>query len=549
MLKLRLAACLFLLVFSAPSVAYKLCVVADRHLATPCGPPATAFIPPSVVTPPPPTCAGVTPVQQNRPLDEYRLALNSCETRACQERRDYTDCPGTIPDVATPWLVDPSSCGVWTASSSSQCPNITCSDGVTQVPYGTVCPGTTCPDATTVPDGDICQCPDGTPMPTANAGACLCDDGSPIPPNGRCLVACPDGTFVPFGQICPVLCPDPESELQACASDPSVEQSRTRESQLVSGVCAWQPWSEWSPDCPGACPSPESEQQVCPSDASVQQSRTRDSQRVAGVCTWEPWSEWSPDCPLGCPAPESEQQACATDLLVDQSRTRDSQRIAGVCTWQPWSEWSPDCPVACPASESEQQACATDPLLEQSRTRDSRYVFGVCTWQPWSEWSPDCPGSTEQCLSPTYGWSESVFSLYDGGAFNGRLRALGYTPNEQASVIIVLRWRSRPHLGGNSWGPMSDWRMEIGGSVAEGSDVDMYPLGSIQITGSQLGLSPITDSVIPCLFFCGLLVRSCDCPADSPGPAGFTDWHLPSGVDLDTAVPDGPWVKGLFSCG
>ena len=95
---------------------------------------------------------------------------------------------------------------------------------------------------------------------------------------------------------------------------------------------------------------------------------------------------------------------------------------------------------------------------------------------------------------------------------------------------------------------MTDWRIEIGGYVREGSDLDLYPSGSIQITPSQLGLEPIEGSLVPCLFYCEQPVRICDCPADSPGLVGFSDWNLAAGADPYAAVPDGPWVSGLLSC-
>ena len=273
-----------------------------------------------------------------------------------------TDCPGPVvqcPDGTT-------------VPNGQICPVVSCPDGTT-VPNGQTCPVVQCPDGTTVPNGQTCpvvQCPDGTTVP--NGQTCPgvpCPDGTSVPNGQTCpVVSCPDGTAVPNGQTCPVVqCLDGTTvpNGQTCPGVPCPDGTTVPNGQT----------------CPVPCPTPESEQQACVTDPSVEQSRTRDSQSVAGVCTWQPWSEWSPDCPVGCPAPESEQQACPLDASVEQSRTRDSQPVSGVCTWQPWSEWSPDCPAPVQCSDGTTiptgQLVCTPPPTQQVQTQVDMRMCGV----------------------------------------------------------------------------------------------------------------------------------------------------------------------------
>ena len=171
----------------------------------------------------------------------------------------------------------------------------------------------TCPDGTVVGPDDDCPdaaCPDGTTV--ANGEAC--------PP-----LSCPDGTTVPNGQVCP--CPASETRTRDCPLfDPSEhQQTSTRSSLRVDGVCRWGEWSQWAPPCPAApvcapgevgtppncelppCPDVV-ETTLCPAVAGaapVEQTRSSPARRVGGACqATGDWSDWMPECPapdVDCP--------------------------------------------------------------------------------------------------------------------------------------------------------------------------------------------------------------------------------------------------------
>ena len=471
-----------------------------------------------------------------------------CGVRSCDQERNVHICAAGAPPLMEPWT--DVSCGPW-----DEWP---CGDDDAECRVNPVSTSTETrwvPESVQRSDGrcNLRECEE-----TRTRYECAPPQGplyDPWAPTGTCgAPTIGDCVTQP-----PPQCGSLDTEGRVCPTNPNARQTRSRPLLVDGDPCVWGTWSGWSPVCPPLTCTPPSEVQtrVCaspPAPPSTTQERTRVQSAQGGSCRWDAWSVWS-DCPTlpVCPSPATETRSCATDPLVQQTRTRTSGHVGAVCQWGPWSAWAPDCPApppSCHRTQSQTQVCPDDATVIQTRSRAERPDGDACVWNAWSDWTPDCPAPPAQCISPGYAWSESDQPAYDGRNFYLRLRQLGYTPCPFGFFTWQTLTRRKPHLGGNSWGPFTEWRMDIGNRVQEGHIPGSIFWHSIYITESQLGLSPIPSLSLPCLAFCAPISRTCRCPGYPPEwvSVPHSYWSLASGADPNTAVPDGPWVIGLSSC-